>query len=298
MRHALIATALLMFAGHPHASIASVPAHADDGLLPSEIHGDGFSFPVYRASNDAQFVQENSASLITMYREISAIIGVNPGAVSWSEIAFTRDENYVQPRDKEGVARWVIPLTMDGTLGAPGQQEMFLTIPHEQAHAIQKAFGELPRWFSEGMAEWAGLKATKLVAPLLYADRKNKLNAAMKSPAAPTHLKSWGGVKPKPEAIFRQLTPEQKERMAKEPGYFPPGPFTFGPDDFVSDESNTFLRYAASRQVFETMESESSPEAMREWFSAVRNLPSPKTTQDIVKLAKDKTGLDISKMID
>lgn len=297
MQQRFTAIALLVLAGWAQASQKPVIPGADTGLAAAEIQGHGLSFFVYRSPSDAEVVKDNAASISLAYRTLVDAIGIDQDAVSWAEVAFTRDGNYVLPREKEGVARWVVPLTAAGALDAAGVEKLFSTIPHEQVHAMQKTFGELPRWFSEGMAEWAGLKATRLVAPVLYTERKRALDAAMSSAKAPPDLKSWGGVKPKPEAILRQLTPEQKQRMASEPGYFPPGPFTFGPDDFVSDESNTLARYAASLHVFEEAESGSSPQAMRAWFRAVRGLPSPKATSDIVRLAKETTGVDISGMV-
>ena len=298
MRRTLLAIALLALAGGTHASQESA-ARSDTGaeLVATEVQGHGLSFLVYRSPDDAEVVNASSEAMSLAYRVLADAIGINPEDIQWAEVAFTRNESYVAPRDKQGVVRWVVPLSAAGAMGAAGEEQLFSTIPHEQVHALQKAFGELPRWFSEGMAEWAGLRATKRVSPALYAARKEELDAAARSATAPPDLKSWGGVKPKPEAIFRQLTPEQKQRMAREPGYFPPGPFTFGPDDFISDESNTFARYAASLRVFEAMESASSDEAMRAWFQAVRDLPSPKTTSDIVKLAKEIAGVDISAMV-
>lgn len=299
MRRILIAIALLTLACSLHASPQKSAGRSDTdaGLVAIEIQGHGLSFPVYRSPDDAAVVDASSKAMSLTYRVLADSIGVNPEDIEWAEVAFTRNESYVPPRDKQGVVRWVVPLTATGALGAAGTEQLFSTIPHEQVHAMQKAFGELPRWFSEGMAEWAGQKATKRISPALYAARKEDLDAVARSATAPPDLKSWGGMKPKPEAIFRQLTPEQKQRMAREPGYFPPGPFTFGPNDFISDESNTLARYAASLRVFEAMESGSSDEAMRAWFRAIRGLPSPKTTSDIVELAKEIAGVDISAMV-
>ena len=299
MQWRFAAIALLMLAGFAQASQESATSSAvGSEHVATEIRDRELSFLAYSAPDDAAIVKDNSASISRAYRVLVDSVGVDAGTVNWAEIAFTRDENYMPPRDKAGVARWAVPLTATGTLGTAGVKSLFLTIPHEQVHAIQKAFGELPRWFSEGMAEWAGLRATKLVAPDLYVDEKQQLDAALQSATAPPNIKSWGGVKPKPEAIFKQLTPEQKQRMVQEPGYFPPGPFTFGPDDFISDESNTPARYEASLRIFEEVESRSSLQAMHVWFKAVRDLPSPKATSDIVRLAEEATGVDISGMVD
>ena len=292
MQRTLKAIALLTLVGCVH--VPQTSSKTDEQLTATEIKDRELSFLVYSKPSDVLIVKNNSAPLILAYRSLAGSIGVDPSSVKWSEVVLTRDENYTPPRDKEEVVRWPVPLTSTGMLESLGREQLFSTIPHEQVHAIQKVFGELPRWFSEGMAEWAGLRATKLVAPTLYEKRKKQLDAALELSTTPAALKSWGSVKPKPEAILRQLTPEQKQRMASEPGYFPPGPFTFGPDDFISDESNTLARYAASLRVFEEIERSSSLEAMQTWFDAIRDLPSPKQTSDIVRLAKDATGVDIS----
>lgn len=292
MQRTLKAIALLTLVGCVH--VPQTSSKTDEQLTATEIKDRELSFLVYSEPSDVLIVKNNSAPLILAYRSLAGSIGVDPSSVKWSEVVLTRDENYTPPRDKEEVVRWPVPLTSTGMLESLGREQLFSTIPHEQVHAIQKVFGELPRWFSEGMAEWAGLRATKLVAPTLYEKRKKQLDAALELSTTPAALKSWGSVKPKPEAILRQLTPEQKQRMASEPGYFPPGPFTFGPDDFISDESNTLARYAASLRVFEEIERSSSLEAMQTWFDAIRDLPSPKQTSDIVRLAKDATGVDIS----
>ena len=292
MQRTLKAIALLTLVGCVH--VPQTSSKTDEQLTATEIKDRELAFLVYSEPSDVLIVKNNSAPLILAYRSLAGSIGVDPSSVKWSEVVLTRDENYTPPRDKEEVVRWPVPLTSTGMLESLGREQLFSTIPHEQVHAIQKVFGELPRWFSEGMAEWAGLRATKLVAPTLYEKRKKQLDAALELSTTPAALKSWGSVKPKPEAIIRQLTPEQKQRMASEPGYFPPGPFTFGPDDFISDESNTLARYAASLRVFEEIERSSSLEAMQTWFDAIRDLPSPKQTSDIVRLAKDATGVDIS----
>ena len=262
-----------------------------------EIEARGLSALVYGDLLDAPIIHTNKESIVVAYLTLTDTIGVTPESVHWREVIFTRDPSYTPPRDRDSVVRWPVHLTAAGDLGLSGRNDLFSTIPHEQVHAIQNAYGELPRWFSEGMAEWAGLKATKLVAPDLYASRKAKLDIAHKDLIGTPNLKSWGGVRPKPEAILRQITEEQKERMVNEPGYFPPGPFTFGDDDYISDESNTLARYAASLHIFEMIETSSSPASMRAWFSAVQNLPSPKSTPDIVLASKATTGVDISQML-
>ncbi|MBW8312630.1 MAG: hypothetical protein K0M64_11435 [Rhizobium sp.] len=101
----------------------------------------------------------------------------------------------------------------------------------------------------------------------------------------------------KPEAILRQLTPEQRRRMETDPSYSPPGPFSFTSEDLVSDESNTAARYAASLAILDEVEAQAGQEAMRAWIAEVARLPNPKETEDIVRLAKEVAGVDISPIL-
>jgi hypothetical protein len=78
-----------------------------------------------------------------------------------------------------------------------------------------------------------------------------------------------GGIQVKPEAIQRQLTPEQKQKMKEDPSYSPPGPFSFGPDDLISDESNSDARYFISLTIFEYLEKELGMENLKLLFNNI-----------------------------
>lgn len=272
---------------------AALPSDAKDNLRGVSVTGKDFSFQVYRDANDLKAAESVSAELSKVYEILADTFGLAPNEVIWSQVALSRDPNYEPPRH-DNLTRWTIPLDKSGALGPSGKDALYVLIPHEQVHAIQNRFGNFPRWYSEGMAEWAGLKATSALQLHLAHKRREALSNARLSVKEPLNLQSWGGISPKPEAVMRQITPEQRARMLSEPGYMPPGPFSFGPGDLVSDESNTLARYAASLEIFETIEAKAGPKQMLSWLNAVAKLPNPKKTDEIVKLANSLAGVDIS----
>lgn len=278
-------------------NFADLPADAGDNLPGVLVSGPDLSFPVYRDANDARVAESVAVDLFKAYGIIAVAVGVDTSDVKWSEVALSRHADYQPPRH-DGLTRWTVPLESTGALGLDGKKALYSVIPHEQVHVIQKRFGSLPRWYGEGMAEWAGLKATVLLQPDLADARRVALSKERLAVTKPLKLKAWGGVSPKPEAIMRQITPEQRKRMLSEPGYMPPGPFEFGPDDLLSDESNTLARYAASLEIFEAMEAKAGPDLMRRWIGAVAELPNPKKSDDIVGLANTIAGVDISKTLE
>lgn len=277
-------------------SFEPLPLDPADNLGGVLVTAADLSFTVYRDASDAAVAEAAAGDLAKAYRIIAEAVGVSPADVTWAQVAFSRDPRYQPPRHNEAT-RWTVPLDPDGTLGPAGRSALYQLIPHEQVHAVQRKFGSLPRWYAEGMAEWAGLKATSVLAPHIEAERRAFLANERRGATEPPNLMKWGGITVKPEAVMRQMTPEQRERKAADPSYSPPGPFSFTPDDFVSDESNTGARYAASLALFEAIEAEAGTEQVTAWIVAVGRLPDPKKSEDITRLAKEVTGVDIATML-
>ena len=98
------------------------------------------------------------------------------------------------------------------------------------------------------------------------------------------------------DAMLRQLSPEQRKRMQTASSYHPPGPFKFGPGDFVSDESNTSRRYAAAFDVFRTIEMRGGRERLESAFFAVWKHQTA-TSDELVKLLSDSTGVDVRPLV-
>ncbi len=148
------------------------------------------------------------------------------------------------------------------------------------------------------MAEWAGLKVTERWAPNLAQARRAKRRRTLEASPGPLKLASWGGVTVKREAFLRQVTPEVRARMEADPRYMPPGPFSFGPGDMISDESNTLARYAGSLALFEALEQKAGAERMQAWFRAVWQADGKLDTGRLTVLAREYTGVDLKPLLE
>ena len=213
--------------------------------------------------------------------------------VPWAPIVLTRDPNYVPPRS-ETEHRWIVP-GFSGAWDASAISFLVLVMPHEETHNSQIALRatRLPRWFQEGHAEWAGLHVTEVVRPdLATAQRRAHDKALIERPDA--HLGAWGGRRVKPEAIDRQISPADRERRRREPDWSPPGPFSFGPGDFVDDNDKEASRYAAALALFDGLEQRHGHAAVQAWATAVLKNTDNKA---IVPLAKDILGEDIAPLL-
>ena len=253
----------------------------------------GLVFRTYYNDSVEEIALTSIPEMASMYRELAHLVGADPGLVDWSAVAFIKDSAYIPPRHG-GEVRWKVLVDDAGQLGSEGTGDLHETIPHEQVHAIQNTFNPgLPRWFSEGMAEWAGLQVTHQRAPDLAEQRRTDFAHAYKSLAEPLKLSSWGGVTVNPEAILRQVTPEQRARMKADSTYVPPGPFNFGPSDLISDESNTPARYGGSLALFEMLEETSGHEQMLSWFRAVWQADEKLNTEALISLAREHMGVDL-----
>jgi hypothetical protein len=257
----------------------------------------GTVFRVYFDEGSAQVAEDSVPVLAAFYRELAEIIGIDGGRVDWSSVAFVQNPEYNPPR-RGGEVRWKVLVESNGQIGPAGINDLYLVLPHEQVHAIQGTFtGDLPRWFKEGQATWAGLKVTERWRPELARKERAGLTQAHKAANEPLKLPVWGGVRVKPEAILRQLTPEQRERMLKDPTYEAPGPFTFGQGDFISDESSARARYGASLDVFERLEQSAGRKVMHAWFRSAWQQGSDLKTEKLVTLAREQTKVDISQWV-
>lgn len=224
---------------------------------------------------------------------LPSLIPNTPPGVTWAPIVLTLNEDYIPPRS-ESEHRWVAP-RFNGTWNAHGISFLIKVMPHEETHGRQLASRAtpLPRWFQEGHAEWVGLKVTEAVRPDLAAAARQEHQAA--STALPdARLGAWGGRKVKDEAIQRQLSPADQERRRREPGWIPPGPFKFGPGDFVEDNDNEAGRYAAALAVFDGLERRHGREAVQTWVAAVL---ASADNKDIVPLAQQTLGEDITPLL-
>lgn len=217
-----------------------------------------------------------------------------PGApITWAPLVLTRDEHYVPPH-RDGERRWIVP-HFAGHWDEEAMGFLLRVMPHEETHQLQGTIRPelLPRWFEEGHAEWVGLKVTEQVRPDLANNRRAQLaeaQAALKDP----HLANWGGMKVKPEAILRQLSPADRERLKSDPTFKPQGPFQFGPGDFVEDNTNVEGRYGASLAIFDSLERRHGTAAVQNWISSVLKEPD---NRRIVPLARELLDEDLAPVL-
>lgn len=250
---------------------------------------------VFRVYYDEKSVDAAAAAvpvLAAFYRNLSLLLNADAGSTEWASAVFTQNPNYVSPRLCNEV-RWKVKVEENGTLGSVGLEDLYVTIPHEQAHSIQKTyFSDLPRWFAEGQANWAGLKVTSQWKPELAKKHRDFLSDSRRELTVPVNLSGWGAVRIKREAVLRQVTPEVRARMEKDPNYEASGPFTFTQDDFTSDESNLAARYFAALEIFELME-KSAPQGIRNLNGKLWKLPETPDTEKLSVMIKQLTNYDV-----
>lgn len=212
----------------------------------------------------------------------------------WFSVAFTSDAGYLPPRDGSDT-RWVVATLPDGRLPEASQRKLLVFIPHEQVHSYQKRAGaQTPRWFHEGHAEWLGRKVTQEIAPQVAEEDSGRSEAALRASEVPVALKRWGGVRVKREAILRQVSEQDRKRMETDPGYSPPGPFSFGPDDMESDESNTAARYQAAWALFRDLEKAHGTAKIQAWAETLTGAGEKLTSDQVVASANAAFGGDIA----
>jgi hypothetical protein len=215
-----------------------------------------FSFKVYFDNELEQVASQSIPILNDLYSKLASNAGLQPSNITWAEVAFVSDKDYIPPR-KNGAVRWKIVHEKSQNLSRSAIESFYVFIGHEQTHSIQNVLScKSPRWFDEGQAMWNELKVTKLWNNHIAIKERRRYENAYKNIEGDLNLDSWGGIQVKPEAIQRQLTSEQKQKLKEDPSYSPSGPFSFGPDDLINDESNSEARYFTSLTIFEYLEKE------------------------------------------
>jgi hypothetical protein len=252
----------------------------------------GSSVRIYHEPDLAKAAASKAACLMGMLDLLPAALPHLRGPVTWSPIVLTHNTNYIPPK-RDGELRWVS--VFDSTTWEPGNlRTLIVTMPHEETHLSQSMRdSHLPRWFSEGHAEWAGLQVTEQANPALAAAERARLAGEFRKLGTP-QLGAWGGLRVKPEAIERQLSAEDRERRKKDPSFTPPGPFSFGPGDLVEDNGNELGRYGAALALFSGLEQRHGRTAVQAWVTAVLE---GKDAQQIVPLAQRMFGEDLTPLL-
>jgi len=292
---ALLVTLLAASALHAQSSIVVTRPRSSRGDLAGVRAMDPdrhLVFRVYFDSTSRPVAFNAIPTIADMYAMLAQSTGADPSQIEWAAIVFVTDTAYVPPRNS-GEVRWSVTVEPSGVLGARGDKDLYLTVPHEQVHHIQESLSEgAPRWFEEGQAEWAGLRVTQHWRPSLAAKKREE--DAVAYAGLPRRLASWGSVRVKQEAILRQMTPEQRARQAQDSTYMPPGPWTFGPSDFVSDESEIAARYGAALALFSELERVGGSSQLVNWYHRLWEEPKPLTTESLTASIREHFGLDIA----
>lgn len=195
-------------------------------------------------------------------------VGDDRRDAEWDSVVFTTADDYAPPRGDDVVTRWVILTTEQGQLSEAAERLILSTMPHEQMHEYQaRAGAKLPRWFSEGHATWVGLRVLAQLDPARAVAERLKRENDLAASTQPLMLNEWGGLQPRPEAILRQLSPEDRIRFLNDPTFKAGGAFTFGPGDMIGDESNSPARYGAAWKIFLGLEERHGAAAVHAWVS-------------------------------
>ncbi|MBB4099950.1 hypothetical protein [Sphingomonas kyeonggiensis] len=212
----------------------------------------------------------------------------------WFSVVFTPRADYIPPRSVSE-KRWSIATAPDGMLTTAGQHMTVVVMPHEQVHGFQQRTGaQTPRWFHEGHAEWISRKVVAILAPAAGQADALEGARALRDSTGPVALAGWGGMQVKPEAILRQVSAEEREKIKADPHYTPAGPFSFGPGDMISDESNTPARYEAAWRVFASLEAAHGAARVEAWAIDLTAAGGSVTGARVQETAAAAFGEDLS----
>lgn len=194
---------------------------------------------------------------------LRAVMGDTRSDAEWNSVVFTSDAAYLPPRG-DVMTHWVIDTAQSDIELA---DRVLNLVPHEQVHEFQgRNNTQLPRWISEGHASWVEHQVLAQLDEATAATSRAERIAALENATGPLNLANWGSVRPKPEAILRQISKEDRRRMEDDPDYMPKGTYTFTSDDLEGDESNMPARYAGALLVFEGLAARHGADAVDNWL--------------------------------
>lgn len=277
----------------PQVQVRALPAAPGDLPYVEARSGvTGASVRIYHDPDLAAAATSKAACFMGMLDLLPTAVPEARSQAVWSPMVISRKHDYIPPK-RDGELRWLNEF--DSAAWSPRAIDMLVNVmPHEETHLLQGRNGAWqPRWFQEGHAEWAGLQVTEQIRPDLAAKERARRRRDAQALAQP-RLGAWGGLRVKPEAIERQLSAEDRARRARDPGYVPPGPFSFKPEDMVEDNGNDEGRYGAALAVFDGLEARHGRAAVQAWVSAVL---ASSGKPDIPGLARKMLGEDIGPLL-
>lgn len=246
---------------------------------------------IYFDQGSESVARSHAACLGAQLSRLRTELGDDRRNAEWASVVFTQDMKYAPPRGVGVKTRWIVHVDPAGRLPALSKRLITSAIPHEQVHEFQTRSGSRTlRWFAEGHAQWVGTKIFASIDPTAARADKTKRHADLAASTVPPNLAEWESVRPRREAILRQVSPEDRARMEADPSYSPSGAFTFTTDDFIGDESNMPARYAASWSVFEGLEKRHGAKAVRVWAAEVTSVSGRITPEVMAKSVQRHFG--------
>lgn len=253
---------------------------------------------VYFDAGSEAVARQYAACLGTQLNLLSTELLDEREGVQWDSVVFSNRADYT-PASAAGIKRrWVISTDPSAFQGVAPRPMVLETMPHEQVHEYQGRNGaELPLWFSEGHASWAGLKITSMLDPATSKSNRDKTLNDADLDSVPADLAGWGNRRPKREAMMRQVSPEDRAKMEADPTYIPNVTFQFTLDDFESDESKTLERYAASLLVFEALEARHGADEVRRWVAEITSGSDVVSETMLATSIKAHFGADMAELL-
>lgn len=253
---------------------------------------------IYFDKGSEGVARSHAACLGAQISRLKTELGDDRRDAEWASVVFTQDTKYAPPRGTGIKTRWIVHVDRAGRLPVRLKQLITSVIPHEQVHDFQTRFGsQTPRWFAEGHAQWVGAKVFASIDPVAARADKRKRLADLTASTVPPNLAEWGSIRPRPEAILRQLSPEDRVRVKTDPSYSPSGTFTFTAEDLVGDESNMQTRYAASWSVFDDLEERHGAKAVRTWAVEVTSVPGRVTPEMMARSVQRHFGESLDHLL-
>lgn len=253
---------------------------------------------IYYDAASQSAARERAACLGAQLNLLQDELGDTREGAEWASAVFTSDPNYTPPRQPGAKPRWKVQTGSSQEIPINAERMILGVIPHEQVHDFQAFAGRrLPRWFAEGHATWVGTRISSILrsgeGEADRAETKGRLSTA----TGPLDLAEWGSVRPKREAIMRQVSAEDRARMEADPDYHPSGSFRFTTDDLEGDESNMLARYAGALLVFEGLEERHGVAKVSAWAIEIASGSGYITPEEMAESIRRHFGEDLDTLL-
>lgn len=257
-------------------SIADEAAGGDMASLRATSEASGAFLRIYYNAGSEAIARARAACLGAQLPMLERETGDGRQGAEWSSVVFTQDAAYIPPRGEGVQARWPVLVLPDGNLSPVGHVMIASVIPHEQVHAYQARSGaRLPKWAAEGHASWVQARIVPLLDPEMLEGTREQRATELAAAEGPLNLASWGSLRPKREAIMRQVSSEDRARMQADPNFHPTGAFRFTRDDFDTDITDSRAQYAAAAAIFDGLEARHGTEAVQAWVIEISASSGP-----------------------